>query len=316
MVINFVKYAEPGSNEEAAVVARYEGEAFSGKVKLVAEMYDNGAIVIIANDKEIAKGTYEGQGLPTITLDKGTAEIKATSTEDVKLVYTADLGDGNVTAYELPKVAAEAAEAEAPAGPAAVAYFEGEAFGGMVKLFADMYDDKTVVFTAAKGEDAPVELTKGTYEGEGLPAFTLEKGSAEMKATSAEDVRIILTIDIGTGSEAEYELVKTAMEVPTEAEAAPEAAVVAHFEGEAFGGMVKLFADIYDDKTVVFTAAKGEDAPVELTKGTYEGEGLPAFTLEKGSAEMKATSAEDVRIILTIDIGTGSEAEYELAKVS
>ena len=92
--------------------------------------------------------------------------------------------------------------------------------------------------------------------------------------------------------------------------------MTAHFEGEAFGGMVKLVGEMYDDKTVVFCASKGEDAPVELTKGTYEGEGLPVFTLEKGSAELKATSAEDVKIILTIDIGTGSEAEYELVKVN
>ena len=102
-VINLVKFGESAA-DAPALKAQYEGEAFSGKVKLVAKMFDDGTIVIYGNDQAIAKGTYEGQGLPTITLDKGTAKIKATSATDVKLIYTADLGNGSEADYELAKV--------------------------------------------------------------------------------------------------------------------------------------------------------------------------------------------------------------------
>ena len=53
---------------------------------------------------ELARGTYEGQGLPTISLNKGTAEIKATSATDVKLVFNADIGTGSAADYILAKV--------------------------------------------------------------------------------------------------------------------------------------------------------------------------------------------------------------------
>ena len=198
-----------------AVKAQYEGEAFSGAVKLIARMYEDGTITISADkggtESVIASGTYEGAGLPVITLDKGVAEIKATSATDVKLIYTTDLGDGKETAYELAKTeagAAPAAEAAAPAGPAVTAHYEGEAFGGMVKLFAEMYDDSTIKIWANKG-DEDVALASGTYEGAGLPTITLDKGKAEIKATSAEDVKLIFTADIGTGSESDYEMAKT-----------------------------------------------------------------------------------------------------------
>ena len=233
--------------------------------------------------------------------------MKAASAEDVKLVYTADIGTGSESDYEMAMVAAEPAAA---AEPAITAHFEGEAFGGMVKLFANMYDDGTVVICANKG-DGDIVLTKGTYEGAGLPVFTLEKGTAELKATSAEDVKLVYTADIGTGSESDYEMAM----VVAEPAAAAEPATTAHFEGEAFGGMVKLFANMYDDGTVAIYANKG-DGDIELTKGTYEGAGLPVFTLEKGTAELKATSAEDVKLIYTADIGTGSESAYEMAKVN
>ena len=66
---------------------------------------EDGTIVIYANDSVFAQGTYEGAGIPTITLDKGTAVIKATSAEDVKLIFTADIGTGSEADYELAKVA-------------------------------------------------------------------------------------------------------------------------------------------------------------------------------------------------------------------
>ena len=203
MKIDFVKFNENGSEAAAAVKAQYEGEAFSGKVKLVAKMFDDGTIVIYGNDNPLSKGTYEGQGLPKITLDKGVAEIKATSATDVKLVYTADLGNGKEDSYELPKVEIVA---EAPA-PAVVARYEGEAFGGAVKLFAEMYDNNTIVICANKGGE-DVELARGTYEGQGLPKITLDKGTAEIKATSATDVTLVFNADIGTGSAADYILAK------------------------------------------------------------------------------------------------------------
>ena len=202
-VINLVKFGENAA-DGPAVKAQYEGDAFGGKVKLVAKMFDDGSIVIYGNDKEIAKGTYEGQGLPKITLDKGTAEIKATSAADVKLVYTADLGNGKEDSYELPKVEVVA---EAPASPAVKAKYEGEAFSGAVKLVGTMYDDGTIVISAFKGEQETV-IAKGTYEGQGLPTITLDKGTAVIKATSATDVKLIFTGDLGNGKEADYELVK------------------------------------------------------------------------------------------------------------
>ena len=200
--IDFVKFNENGSEAAAAVKAQYEGEAFSGKVKLVAKMFDDGTIVIYGNDKELSKGTYEGAGLPTITLDKGTAKIKATSATDVKLIFTADLGNGQESDYELAKVEVTA-EAAAPAAaePAVVAQYEGEAFSGKVKLVAKMFDDGTIVIC---GNDT--ELTRGTYEGQGIPTITLEKGTAEIKATSATDVKLIVNIDLGNGTAADYTL--------------------------------------------------------------------------------------------------------------
>ncbi|MBR3271597.1 MAG: hypothetical protein IKI59_06690, partial [Clostridia bacterium] len=152
----------------------------------------------------------------------------------------------------------------------------------------------------------------GTYEGAGLPTITLDKGTAVIKATSAEDVKLIFTADIGTGSESDYEMAK--VDAPA-AEAAAEAAVTAHYEGEAFGGMIKLFAEMYDDGTIKIWANKGGE-DIELASGTYEGAGLPTITLDKGTAVIKATSAEDVKLIFTADIGTGSESEYELAKTN
>ena len=306
--IAFVKFNENGSEaaaEEAAVVAQYEGEAFGGKVKFVAKMFEDGTIVIYANDSVFAQGTYEGAGIPTITLDKGTAAIKATSAEDVKLIFTADIGTGSEADYELAKVAVEEPAKEA----AVVAHYEGEAFGGMVKFKADMFDDGTIVICANKG-DGDIELARGTYEGAGLPTITLNNGTAVIKATSAEDVKLIYSADIGTGSVSDYELVKVAAEEP-----AKEAAVVAHYEGEAFGGMVKFKADMFDDGTIVICANKG-DGDIELARGTYEGAGLPTITLNNGTAEIKATSAEDVKLIYSADIGTGSVSDYELVKVN
>ena len=104
MKIDFVKFNENGSEAAAAVKAQYEGEAFSGKVKLVAKMFDDGTIVIYGNDTELTRGTYEGQGIPAITLEKGTAEIKATSATDVKLILNIDLGNGTAADYTLEKV--------------------------------------------------------------------------------------------------------------------------------------------------------------------------------------------------------------------
>ncbi len=301
--INFVKF---GENAEAgpAVKAQYEGDAFGGRVKLVAKMFEDGTIVIYGNDNPLSKGTYEGQGLPKITLDKGVAEIKATSATDVKLVFTADLGDGKETEYILEKVDVVA---EAPAAPAVVARYEGEAFSGAVKLVAEMYDDNTIVIC---GNDK--ELTRGTYEGQGLPTISLEKGTAEIKATSATDVKLVYTADLGNGKEDSYELPKVEIVAETPA-AAP--AVVARYEGEAFGGAVKLFAEMYDDNTIVICANKGGE-DVELARGTYEGQGLPTITLDKGTAEIKATSATDVKLVFNADIGTGSAADYILAKVN
>ena len=169
--INFVKF---GENAEAgpAVKAQYEGDAFGGRVKLVAKMFEDGTIVIYGNDNPLSKGTYEGQGLPKITLDKGVAEIKATSATDVKLAFTADLGDGKETEYILEKVDVVA---EAPA-PAVVARYEGEAFSGAVKLVAEMYDDNTIVIC---GNDR--ELTRGPYEGQGCPPSPVRKAQPRSK---------------------------------------------------------------------------------------------------------------------------------------
>ena len=112
------------------------------------------------------------------------------------------------TAYELAKTEAATASAVEAAAPAVTAHYEGEAFGGMIKLFAEMYDDGTIKIWANKGGE-DIELASGTYEGAGLPTITLDKGKAEIKATSAEDVKLIFTADIGTGSESDYELAKT-----------------------------------------------------------------------------------------------------------
>ena len=301
--IDFVKFNENGSDAAApAVKAQYEGEAFSGKVKLVAKLFEDGTIVIYGNDKELSKGTYEGQGLPTITLDKGTAKIKATSATDVKLVFTADLGNGQESDYELAKVEVTA---EAPAAaPAAVAQYEGEAFSGKVKLVAKMFDDKTIVIYANDKE-----FSKGTYEGQGLPTITLDKGTAKIKATSATDVKLVFTADLGNGQESDYELAK--VEVTVEAPAAAEPAVKAQYEGEAFSGKVKLVAKMFDNGTIVIY---GNDT--ELTRGTYEGQGLPTITLDKGTAQIKATSATDVKLILNIDLGNGTAADYTLERVN
>ena len=67
-------------------------------------MFDDGTIVIYGNDTELTRGTYEGQGIPAITLEKGTAEIKATSATDVKLILNIDLGNGTAADYTLEKV--------------------------------------------------------------------------------------------------------------------------------------------------------------------------------------------------------------------
>ncbi len=302
--IDFVKFNENGSEVAAAVKAQYEGEAFSGKVKLVAKMFDDGTIVIYGNDKELSKGTYEGAGLPTITLDKGTAKIKATSATDVKLIFTADLGNGQESDYELVKVEVTA---EAPAAaPAAIAQYEGEAFSGKVKLVAKMFDDKTIVIYANDNE-----FSKGTYEGQGLPTITLDKGTAQIKATSATDVKLIYTVDLGNGQESDYELAKVEVTAEAAAPAAAEPAVVAQYEGEAFSGKVKLVAKMFDDGTIVIC---GNDT--ELTRGTYEGQGIPTITLEKGTAEIKATSATDVKLIVNIDLGNGTAADYTLERVN
>lgn len=206
VTINFVKFNENGSAETPAIKAQYEGEAFSGAVKLIGRMYEDGTITISADkggtESVIASGTYEGAGLPVITLDKGTAVVKATSATDVKLVYTTDLGDGKETDYELAMVAALAAE------PVVKAHYEGEAFGGMIKLFAEMYEDGSIKIWANKGGE-DIELASGTWEGAGLPTITLDKGTAVIKATSATDVKLIFTADIGTGSESDYEMAKT-----------------------------------------------------------------------------------------------------------
>ena len=301
--IDFVKFNENGSEAAAAIKAQYEGEAFSGKVKLVAKMFDDGTIVIYGNDKELSKGTYEGAGLPTITLDKGTAKIKATSATDVKLIFTADLGNGQESDYELAKVEVTA---EAPAAPAAIAQYEGEAFSGKVKLVAKMFDDKTIVIYANDNE-----FSKGTYEGQGLPTITLDKGTAQIKATSATDVKLVFTVDLGNGQESDYELAKVEVTAEAAAPTAAEPAVVAQYEGEAFSGKVKLVAKMFDDGTIVIC---GNDT--ELTRGTYEGQGIPTITLEKGTAEIKATSATDVKLIVNIDLGNGTAADYTLERVN